>query len=208
MSVVFSRAIRTNSMSALRRLRFGFLAVLSLTMALSVRPLRADEAWSFVQITCAPELGYFSIRRFFVMDLPNMGPYLTEGLNPGRAAVAALQRKNGIFDSESLRDNPFDCSIPSVQAVQGWGDGHPGYEVRVVGHIDKVSDLISPYTTVFLQGKSLGNIFLNGGGNIDSIEVWYDAALEVRTCREKPEISTGYAEDVVCRYEPFKAGAQ
>jgi hypothetical protein len=209
MSVVFPRAMRTNSLSALRHFRFTLFAVLSLTIALSVRPLRADEAWSFVQITCAPELGYFSIRRFFVMDLPHMGPYLTEGHDPGRAVVTALQRKYGIFDSGGLQANPFECSIPQFQAVQGWGgDDHPGFKVRVVGHLDKIEDMISPYTTVSLQEKSLGNIYLNGGGNIDSIEVWYDGALEVRTCREKPEISTGYTEDAVCRYEPFNAGVQ
>jgi hypothetical protein len=204
---VYSNRSRACLVRLLTRCSGCFLASLLLVFSSAFHSSHANEAWSFVQITCAPELGYFSIRRFFVMDLPNMGPYLTEGLNPGRAAVAALQRKNGIFDSESLRDSPFDCSIPAVQAVQGWGDGHSGYEVRVVGHIDKVSDLISPYTTVFLQGKSLGNIFLNGGGNIDSIEVWYDVALEVRTCREKPDISAAYTKEDVCRYEPFNAGA-
>lgn len=208
MSVVFPKAIRTNSLSALRRLQFSFFAVLSLTMASSVHSAHADEAWSFVQITCAPELGYFSIHRFFVMNPPYMGPYLTEGLEAGPAVVAALQRKNGIFDSESLRDNPFDCSIPAVQAVQGWHDSRPGYEVRVVGHVDKISDLISPYTEVFLQGKSLGNISLNGGGNIDSIEVWNDGALEVRICQEKPDISAAYTTEAVCRSEPFRTGAQ
>jgi len=195
-------------MSLLTRLSGCFLVSLLLISSSSVDSAHADEAWSFVQITCAPELGYFSIRRFFVMDLPHMGPYLTEGLDPGATVVAALQRKNGIFDSKSLQDNPFDCSIPSVQAVQGWGDGHPGFEVRVVGHLDKISDMISPYTEVFLQGKGLGNIFLNGGGNIDSIEVWYDGALEVRTCREIPGTDLGNAQVITCRYEPFKAGPQ
>jgi hypothetical protein len=150
---VYSNRSRTCLVSLLTRCSGCFLAALLLVFSSAFHPAHADEAWSFVQITCAPELGYFSIRRFFVMDLPHMGPYLTEGQDPGRAVVAALQRKNGIFDSKSLQDNPFDCSIPAVQAVQGWGDGHPGYEVRIVGHIDKVSDLITPYTTVFFAGK-------------------------------------------------------
>jgi hypothetical protein len=195
-------------MSLLTRLSGCFLASLLLISSSAVHSAHADEAWSFVQITCAPELGYFSIRRFFVMDLPHMGPYLTEGLDPSPTVVAALQRKNGIFDSESLRDNPFDCSIPSFQVTPGWNEGRPGYEVRVVGHLDKISDMISPYTEVFLQGKGLGNIFLNGGGNIDSIEVWYDVALAVRTCRITPGTDVGNAQDITCRYEPFKAGAQ
>jgi hypothetical protein len=194
--------------SLLVRLCRCFLALVMMLFVGVVHPAHADEGWGFVQITCAPELGYFAIRRFFVMDLPHMGPYLTEGLNPGPDVVAALQRNNGIFDSERLQSHPFDCSIPSFRATQGWNNGRPGYQARVVGHLDKVADVISPYAEVFLQGKHLGNIFLNGGGSIDSIEVWYDVALEVRTCRTKPEISTDNSVNVVCRYELFKADAR
>lgn len=201
-------------MSALRRLRFGFLAVLSLTMALSIRPLRADEMRGFVRIACAPELGYFSIRRVLIMDLLHMGPYLTEGLEPGPTVVTALQRKYGVFDSGSLRDNPFECSIPEVQAVQGWHGSQPGYKVRVVGYRAKNGQegdyhMIANDAEVFLQGKSLGRLVLNLPDGIDLIEVWHDdVSLQVRTCEIPQGADTGIPYNLTCRYEPFKAGVQ
>ena len=54
-------------------------------------PANADYPWMFVQIVCAPTLGYFSIRRITIMNIPNKGPYLTEGLEPGAGISAALR---------------------------------------------------------------------------------------------------------------------
>ena len=42
----------------------------------------ADYPFMFAQTVCAPSLGYFSIRRITIMNLPSKGPYLTEGLKP------------------------------------------------------------------------------------------------------------------------------
>jgi hypothetical protein len=56
-------------------------------------PAHADYPWMFVQIVCAPTLGYFSIRRITIMNLPNKGPYLTEGLEPGAGISAALRQE-------------------------------------------------------------------------------------------------------------------
>jgi hypothetical protein len=200
-------------MSLLPRLSGCFLASLFLIFSSVVHPAHADEVWDFAQITCAPELGYFSIRRTSILDLPHMGPYLTQGLEPGPAVVDALKRKYGIFDSGGLQANPFECSIPAIPAVQGWGDGHPGYKVKVIGHLDKNSressySKIADNAEVFLQGKSLGLVVLNLTEGIDSIEVWYDAALEVRTCRVTPGTNLGNAQAITCCYEPFKAGVQ
>lgn len=203
----------TNFRSLLAHAIRVFVLPLLLLFVGAIHSARADEVWDFAQITCVPELGYFSIRRFSILDLPHMGPYLTEGLEPGPVVVKALKRKYGIFDSESLQANPFECSIPEVQAVQGWGDGHPGYNVRVVGHLDKNSQesdyhMIADNAEVFLHGKSLGFVVLNLTEGIESIEVWYDATLEVRTCRVKPGTDLGNAYDLTCRYEPFKNGAR
>jgi hypothetical protein len=204
---------KTCLMSLSTRLSGCFLALLLLIFSSAVHSAHADELWDFAQITCAPELGYFSIRRISILDLPHMGPYLTEGLEPGPAVVTTLQRKYGIFDSDSLQANPFECSIPEAPAVQGRGDGHPGYKVRVIGHLDKNSQessysMIADNAEIFLQEKSLGLVVLNLTEGTDSIEVWYDAALEVRTCRVIPGTNLGNAQDITCRYEPFKAGAQ
>jgi hypothetical protein len=198
---------RRNVSDSLRR--FSLLLVVLLLYAgyPSIHTAHADDLYYFAQVTCAPELGYFSIRRFLILDLPSKGPYLTEGLEPGPAAVAALQRKYGIFDSKGLQDDPFECSLPPVQAAPGWEPkSRPAYKIRVVGHFDQSSGTTIAYVQVFLDGKSIGYILLNGGERTDSIEVWYDALLEVRTCEITPEI--GASEHLACRYEPFKAGAQ
>jgi hypothetical protein len=57
----------------------------------------ADNLYGFVQITCAPEIGYFSIRKFQIYNLPHKGPFLTEGLSPGRSPIATLQQGAGKF---------------------------------------------------------------------------------------------------------------
>jgi hypothetical protein len=75
-------------------------------------PAHADYPWMFAQIVCAPTLGYFSIRRITIMNLPEKGPYLTEGLEPGPGVAAALRRGNSIFDSDGLETEPFTCSVP------------------------------------------------------------------------------------------------
>lgn len=202
----------TSFIELLRRSSRRCLLISLLLLGLgAMSSAHADEPWYFAHITCVPELGYFSIRRFFVMDLPNKGPYLTEGLEPGPAAVADLQRKYGIFDSKGLQDHPFECFIPSVKATRGWSQGRPGYKIQVVGHLDKYPaepDILVPWLEVFVQDKSAGSIYLNSSENIDSIEVWFDAVLEVRTCRLAPGTNEGNAQEFACRYESFKGGAQ
>lgn len=204
---------RTKCAYLLKFSGWKILASLLLLAIEAIHPAHADEAWGFAQITCAPELGYFSIRRFFVIDPPHKGPYLTEGLEPSAAAVSTLQRKYGIFDSGSLQADPFECSIPSLPAAPGWNQGRSGYKVRVVGHLDKNSresdyHRIADNAEVFLQGTRLGLVVLNLAEGIDSFEVWYDALLEVRTCKVAPGTDMGNAQELACRYQPFKSGAR
>ncbi len=78
-------------------------------------PAHADYPWMFAQVVCAPTLGYFSIRRITIMNLPDKGPYLTEGLEPGAGIAEALRRENRIFDSDGLEREPFNCSIASFK---------------------------------------------------------------------------------------------
>jgi hypothetical protein len=59
-------------------------SVLSMLVTIALcSPAHADYPWMFAQMVCAPSLGYFSIRRITIMNLPHKGPYLTEGLEPG-----------------------------------------------------------------------------------------------------------------------------
>ena len=59
---------------------FALILVSAVGIALSwTDQAHADEPWFFAQITCAPELGYFSIRKILIMNLPHGGPYLSNG---------------------------------------------------------------------------------------------------------------------------------
>jgi hypothetical protein len=112
------------------------LLVLIMLCALPAN-VRADTNWGFVQITCAPEISYFAVRRFQVYNLPNMGPYLSEGLSPGEAQIEALQKKYGIYSSYDLSKHPYECVIPPIKPVPGWSPHETiGFTIRVVGNID------------------------------------------------------------------------
>src|SRR5260370_30253813 len=88
------------------------------------RPARADKLWSWVQITCSPELRMFSIRRLSVVDPP--ATYLNKVREPSPAIVKALERKFGIYDSKSLKSRPVICTIPPLAPAAGWHGGGDG----------------------------------------------------------------------------------
>jgi hypothetical protein len=173
----------------------GLVLTLSMlgTMAPSF-PVHADEPWMFAQIVCAPTLGYFSIRRITIMNLPKKGPYLTEGLEPGAGVAAALRRSNLIFDSEGLQSEPFTCSIPGFTAPAGWGgEKRAAFDVRVIGHRDRNSQessycMIADNAEVFLNGRRVGLIPLNpckSGDTLLGIDVAHNGVeLEVTKCVE------------------------
>jgi hypothetical protein len=131
---------------------------------------RADEQWGFVQITCAPEISYFAVKRFQIYNPPNMGPYLSEGLSAGEAQIKTLQKKYGIYSSDSLSKHPFECVIPPIKPVPGWG-AHvaSGFTAKVVGHID-TDDTKTSYrqiidnVEVFRDGNSVSKLHLNPYG--------------------------------------------
>lgn len=157
----------------------------------------ADTLWGFVQITCAPEIGYFSVRRFQVPDLPEKGPYLTEGLTPGPEAVAALQHKYGIYDSKVLKEHPFKCSIPAQKLEPGWNiSATTGFSVQVDGHLDENSEettyaRIRDDAEVFLNNKSVALLPLNPWGftkEVSTLEI-SQVGLELRVykCSVEPD---------------------
>lgn len=61
---------------------------------------RADEWWTFVQITCLPELQQFSARTY--------GQY-----NPPNPNSPELEKKY-IYSAESLSKRPFRCELPQI----------------------------------------------------------------------------------------------
>ena len=128
----------------------------------------ADEVYGFVQITCAPELGYFSIHRFQIYNLAHGGPYLTDGSRPTAQTAQDTQRKYGIFRSRDLKEIPFECTIPRFKLIDEPGE-MAGFSVKVIGHLDENSDetsysRISDDAEVFLNGKSIALMGLNPHG--------------------------------------------
>ena len=117
--------------------RFALTLILIVGIALTdTGQAQADEPWNFAQITCVPELGYFSIRKILIMNLPHKGPYLTEGYTAPARVLNALRSQYRIFDSEALSAQPVTCTIPRLDAVAGWMRERQGFEVKVVGHFD------------------------------------------------------------------------
>jgi hypothetical protein len=157
----------------------------------SIASTRADDATGFVQLSCVPELGLFSARRFQVPDIPALGPFLTDGLKPDAAVVKALQQRYGIYDSRALKQIPFECRIPSLPAAPGWRSEVPGFDVRVSGHFDENS-LTGSYrqmaddAEIFLNGQSLGFVPLNPYGftvQNSSIDIsQQEHRLNIRKC--------------------------
>jgi hypothetical protein len=98
--------------------RFALTLVLIVGIASTdIGRAQGDEPWNFAQFTCVPELGYFSIRKILIMNLPHKGPYLTEGFTASASVVNALQGKYRIFDSEALSAHPVTCTIPRLDAA-------------------------------------------------------------------------------------------
>jgi hypothetical protein len=176
---------------------------------------QGDEPWNFAQITCMPELGYFSIRKILIMNLPHKGPYLTEGLSAPASVVNALQAKYRIFDSEALSAHPVTCTIPHLDAAPGWEQKREGFEVKVVGHFDeKRNSQESSYCRMtdsveaLVNGKSSGLIVLNpceNGAMLVSVEVAHDGVeLAIRRCTHDPFADhTADQQQVICREEPL-----
>jgi hypothetical protein len=87
----------------------------------------ADDALGFVQITCAPELSYLSVRRFFIMNVPSKA----DRFDPDPAVVAAVERNYGIFQSAGLQKRPFECSVAALAPAPGWDfDRRPAGQCR------------------------------------------------------------------------------
>ncbi|MBR0896817.1 hypothetical protein JQ616_17800 [Bradyrhizobium tropiciagri] len=147
------------------------------------------------------------------MNLPEKGPYLTEGLEPGPGIAEALGRENGIFDSDVLQRKPFTCSIPSFNSPNGWGaERRPGFDVKVVGHLDRNSEKstyceIADNAEVFLNGSSIGLLVLNPcktGETTISIEVAHDGVeLVAKKCVEPSIRDDPDGNKIVCTESPI-----
>jgi hypothetical protein len=189
-------------------------SVVSLSVAIGFCvSARADYPFMFAQVTCAPTLGYFSIRRMTIMNLPKKGPYLTEGLEAGPGIAEALRRESRIFDSDGLEHEPFSCSIAKFKSPTGWGaEERPGFDVKVIGHLDRDSDQgsycrIANNAEVIINGKGIGRIVLNpckDGETTVSIEVAHDGVkLMVKKCVEPSIFDDPTEKQIICSETPI-----
>jgi len=150
----------------------------------------ADSIASFVQITCAPELNYFSIRRF---NVPG----------PGLASMDRLRRSqrttlnpHGIYTRSALEEAPFECHL-----IAATPDGKPEpIRIRAVGvfknaNVGTDSDrFIADYVEVLANGKQLGALSLNPHSftaGYDLMEMVVDGTVvDVRKCSYNAFLTT------------------
>ncbi|MGJ4940439.1 hypothetical protein ACQR1W_07690 [Bradyrhizobium sp. HKCCYLS1011] len=199
----------------MRRLVLNLISLLGFAFAGS-GPARADGPWIFAQVACVPQLGYFSIRKILMLNLPYKGPYLTEGLSPSPAVVNALESRYRIFDSQGLSAHPVTCIVRHLDAVPGWEPRErEGFKVEVIGHYDSGKNartssycMMTDSAEVLVNGKSVGSIVLNPCENapmLVSIEVAHDGVeLAIRQCSHDPVGDKGVdQQQLVCRQEPL-----
>jgi hypothetical protein len=197
-----------------KRFALILIAVMGTALSWTVQA-HADEPWFFAQITCAPELGYFSIRKILIMNLPHGGPYLSNGFMepPPQTVVSNLEEKDRIYDSRGLSARPFTCTAPHLAAVPGSEREREGFEVKVVGHNEKPDDNEASYcrmvdnAEVIVNGKSLGLLVLNpcdNGPMLVSVEIAHDGVeLAVRRCTHDFADDVHDQQRLVCREEPL-----
>lgn len=134
----------------------------------SQRPAHADWPWGFVKVSCIPEISYFSIQRFTVMNIPHSGAYLDGQGLPRPEVAEALRHREGLFDSSQyLKDHPYTCKIPDTRTH--YDQSRPAFEVTVTGRYN-VSPDESDYShmldevVVLLNGQKIGTMGLNPYG--------------------------------------------
>lgn len=196
---------RCGSLRAARRTLIAGLSGL-LVLGLGLGSAEADEIYGFVQSTCAPEIGYFSIRRFQLINLPH-DRFPLDRTPEAVSRLSALGARYGIFDSVLLQSTPLECDLPvNVPPRNGTG-GRPVVKVRVAGVYDDNNGQatserqISDYVEVFAGSALVGRLFLNASGFIadgtDLIEIAGNGlTLEARLC-SRP-IATAQQANVGC----------
>jgi hypothetical protein len=154
-----------------------FVFGLLLGAAADRRAASADQSVGLVQITCVPEAGYFSIRRFVFVNPPRQ---------PGadlQPLLSTIASKDRIYTASRLKAEPAECELLGTNTpsqadqrrrlgvrVQGFYDDQNGQAVGARQIVENVE--------VSAGGKPLGRLRLNAFGyspdEIDLIEVRFD----------------------------------
>jgi hypothetical protein len=177
-----------------------------LFVAAEPRAASADQFLGLVQITCAPEAGYFSIRRFVVVAPP------LEPAGRYQSLLSTLASKRGIHTAGELKAAPAACELPVGTGLPNEPDRQPPLRLRVQGFYDDQNGQaagarqIVENVEVLAGGKSIGRLYLNTFGyrpdEIDLIEVHYDGAqFWVERCSYHTSVDPHAAKG--CRREPL-----
>jgi hypothetical protein len=92
-----------------------YFGVVALFFMFSVSAF-ADEFTSFVQITCSPNIQYFSVRTFSLDNVDTISCVHRNGINDGPPNCkmwddAEELLKNGIYVADHLPKKPISCSV-------------------------------------------------------------------------------------------------
>jgi hypothetical protein len=177
-----------------------------LCVAAKPPPASADQFLGLVQVTCAPEAGYFSIRRFVVVAPP---------LEPGRnyqSLLSTLASKREIHTARELKATAAECELPVGTGLPNEPDRRPPLRIRVQGFYDDQNGQaagarqIVENVEISAGVKPLGRLYLNTFGyrpdEIDLMEVRYDGAqFWVERCSYHRSVDPQAAKG--CKREPL-----
>jgi hypothetical protein len=142
------------------------------------RAASADQMLGLVQITCAPEAKYFSIRRFLLVNPPRPpgGDY--------QSLLSTVESKYRFYTAIQLKAAPVECDLTGGAGPANQPDQQRRLRLRVQGFYDDQGGQapgprqIVNNVEVSADGKALGRLYLNAFGYMpdesDLIEVLYN----------------------------------
>jgi len=154
--------------------------VLSFLLAATAqeRAASADQMLGLVQVTCAPEANYFSIRRFLLVNPPR---------SPGgdyQSLLSTVASKYSFYTAIQLKASPVECDLTAGAEPANQPDQRRRLKLRVQGFYDDQAGQapgprqIVANVEVSADGKPLGRLYLNAFGympeEIDLIVVLYN----------------------------------
>jgi hypothetical protein len=165
----------------------GVMAVLWAGAIAHSRAALADQFYSVVHITCAPEIGYFAARRFMLVNPP------AESDQQIKSLLTKIAAAHGIYTAVALKDAPLECDLVLGAKAANQPDQKQPLRLRVQGIFNNQNGQATSYrqiteqVEVSAEGKVLGRLLLNPYGfevgPTDLMEVFYNGAnVWVRTC--------------------------
>jgi hypothetical protein len=161
------------------------IGALLLVTAATPTPAFADEPHYFLEITCIPQLHYFSARRVRICNLPWRGPYLDLDHGATQRSRIAVERAFRMFSPQGLIRRPQRCAIPAFDRPAPRRDYRSAIDVRIGGRMPA-------WIEARLGGRRLGYFnltFQEAPDDLVLLEVAADGAgLSIRQCVQGPDL--------------------